>query len=268
MKNKQFRSRNNRGGRGSNRSNTSKNSTAKSSKPDKTKGLESHIYNIGKSEYYVKVTDYIMNHIRQEYDQGNDIATATEKGEEKTFSSPMPIMRSVTKPDDLKEQASEIEKESHKTRMGDCEARKRSCELAHEEEVTQFVRRNVNGLPFLATISKNIMHRTAEHAAGRQLKNGEMSSELGTNYRSALDNALRLHNRSDLFVTDLEADSEFKPLLEPLQDDMDITMTFSSPQDHVKQAERNNRTIKERVRATFWRLPFESLPKIHSPKKM
>ena len=112
MKNKQFRSRNNRGGRGSNRSNTSKNSTAKSSKPDKTKGLESHICDIGKSEHHVKVTDYIMNHIRQEHDQGNDIATAMEKGEEKTFSSLMPIMRSVIKPDELKEQASEIEKES------------------------------------------------------------------------------------------------------------------------------------------------------------
>ena len=83
MKNKQFRSRNNRGGRGSNRSNASRNSAAKSSKPDKTKGLESHICNTGKSEYYVKVTDCIMNHIRQECDQGNDIATATEKGEER-----------------------------------------------------------------------------------------------------------------------------------------------------------------------------------------
>ena len=78
-----------------------------------------------------------MNHIRQEHDQGNDVATATEKGEEKTFSSLMPIMRSATKPDELKEQASEIEKESHKMRLGDHEARKRSCELAHKEEVTE-----------------------------------------------------------------------------------------------------------------------------------
>ena len=60
----------------------------------------------------------------------------------------------------------------------------------------------------------------------------------------------------------LEADSEFKPLLEPLQDELDIDMTFADPQDHVKQAERNNPTIKERACATFWRLPFESLPKI------
>ena len=79
----------------------------------------------------------------------------------------------------------------------------------------------------------NLPYRTAEHVVGRQLKNGEMSSELGTNYRSALDNVLRLYNRSDLHVTDLEADSEFKPLLEPLQDDMDITMTFSSPQEQL-----------------------------------
>ena len=39
-------------------------------------------------------------------------------------------------------------------------------------------------------------------------------------------------------------------------------MTIADPNDHVKQAERNNRTIKERGRATFWRLPLESVPKI------
>ena len=39
-------------------------------------------------------------------------------------------------------------------------------------------------------------------------------------------------------------------------------MTIADPNEHVKQAERNNRTIKERVRATFWRLPLESVPKI------
>ena len=39
--------------------------------------------------------------------------------------------------------------------------------------------------------------------------------------------------------------------LEPLQDDLDMDMAFADPQDHVKQAERNNGTIEERVRATF-----------------
>ena len=83
------------------RSNTSKNNAHKSSKPDKTKGLESHICDMGKSECCVKVTDCIMSHIRQEHDQGNDIATATEKGEEKNFASLMPTARTTSKPDEL-----------------------------------------------------------------------------------------------------------------------------------------------------------------------
>ena len=72
-----------------------------------------------------------------------------------------------------------------------------------------------------------------------------MNSELATNYRSVLDNVFRLYNKAGFDVKYLEADSEFKPLLEPLQDELDIDMTFADPQDHVKQAERNNRTIKE-----------------------
>ena len=37
----------------------------------------------------------------------------------------------------------------------------------------------VNGMPFLATISKNIMYRTAEFVAGRQLKSGGMNRSIG-----------------------------------------------------------------------------------------
>ena len=99
MKNKQFKPRNNRGGRGSNKSITSKNAH-ESSKPDKTKGLESHVCDMGKSEHHVKVTDYVMSHVRQEHDQGNDIAAATEKGEEKNFASLMPMARTTLKPDE------------------------------------------------------------------------------------------------------------------------------------------------------------------------
>ena len=82
-----------------------------------------------------------MNHIRQEHDQGNDIATATEKGEEKTFASLMPIARTASKPDESDDKATEAEKAAHKTEVGECEVRERSCEIAHKEEVTQFVRR-------------------------------------------------------------------------------------------------------------------------------
>jgi hypothetical protein len=39
----------------------------------------------------------------------------------------------------------------------------------------------------------------------------------------------------------------------------DINVNFANPQEHVPEAERNNQVIKERVRATYHRLPFSQL---------
>jgi hypothetical protein len=39
-------------------------------------------------------------------------------------------------------------------------------------------------------------------------------------------------------------------------------MNYASPQEHVPEAERNNRVIKERFRSAFHRLPFNKIPKI------
>ena len=47
-----------------------------------------------------------------------------------------------------------------------------------------------------------------------------------------------------------------------MADDLDIVMNYTNAQDHVPEAERNNRTIKERVRAAFHRLPFKKIPKV------
>ena len=47
------------------------------------------------------------------------------------------------------------------------------------------------------------------------------------------------------------ADIEFQPLEESLQDDFNIEMDFAAAQEHVPEAEQNNRVIKECVRATF-----------------
>ena len=37
---------------------------------------------------------------------------------------------------------------------------------------------------------------------------------------------------------------------------------YASAKEHVPEAERNNRTIKERIRATFHTQPFSAIPKI------
>ena len=44
--------------------------------------------------------------------------------------------------------------------------------------------------------------------------------------------------------------------MEPLSQEFNVEMNFANPQEHVPEAERNNRVIKERVRATYHRLPY------------
>ena len=45
------------------------------------------------------------------------------------------------------------------------------------------------------------------------------------------------------------------------KNDLDIDMDYVPAQEHVKQAERNNRTMKEQIWATYCQLPYKQLPK-------
>jgi hypothetical protein len=51
-------------------------------------------------------------------------------------------------------------------------------------------------------------------------------------------------------------------MMDEVKDDLNIEMNFTDAQDHVPEAERNNRTIKERIRAAYHRLPFKAIPRI------
>ena len=51
-------------------------------------------------------------------------------------------------------------------------------------------------------------------------------------------------------------------MVESVQDDLDIEITSVPQGDHVPKAERNNRTIGERIHAAFHRLPYQMIPKV------
>jgi hypothetical protein len=48
-------------------------------------------------------------------------------------------------------------------------------------------------------------------------------------------------------------------MMEKVKDDLGVHVNFTNALDHVPEAERNNRTIKERVRAAHHRLPYKAL---------
>ena len=86
----------------------------------------------------------------------------------------------------------------------------------------------VNKIPFLTTISKHIMYRTAQ----------PLPNKTPEAYRSAIDTVLRLYNHAGFIITVIKADQEFKPIFDDIKDDMDITMNYASAQEHVPEAER------------------------------
>jgi hypothetical protein len=111
----------------------------------------------------------------------------------------------------------------------------------------------VNGLPFLKTISRNIMYRTASSLPNKKPKS----------YEAALDKVLRLYNLGGFRVERIHCDNEFRPVMDIIiQKYPSITVNYCNAQEHTPEAERNNRTIKERIRATFHRLPYSRLPRI------
>jgi hypothetical protein len=65
-------------------------------------------------------------------------------------------------------------------------------------------------------------------------------------------------------VTEIHCDNEFHKLMDPFSAKHDpvIKVNYATAlQEHVPRAERNNRTIQERVRAAYHRLPYDDLPR-------
>jgi hypothetical protein len=107
-------------------------------------------------------------------------------------------------------------------------------------------------MPFFATISRNLKYRTIEWIEKRTLDH----------YQTACSNAVNEYVKAGFIVTTMLVDQEFKGLSDYMFAKHKVIVNVSSAQDHVSEAERNNRTIKERIRACFHDLPFKSIPKL------
>ena len=70
-----------------------------------------------------------------------------------------------------------------------------------------------------------------------------------------------IYNKAGFKIKEIRSDNEFRPLQESLSNDFGIGMNFANPQEHVPEAERNNRVIKERVRVTYHCLPYKQITK-------
>ena len=110
----------------------------------------------------------------------------------------------------------------------------------------------VNSMKFLTTVSLHLYYRTAHY-----MKNTKMIT-----YEEAIKELMQIYHQGGFRVTEMRLDNEFKPLTKSIGEKFNINMQHCNAQDHVPEAERNNRTIKERVRVNFYQLPFKCLPQV------
>jgi hypothetical protein len=89
-----------------------------------------------------------------------------------------------------------------------------------------------------------------------------MENKQHEEYFRGLDVILRTYNKAGFVITAIRCDGEYREMMDIVSDELNVEMNYTNAQEHVPEAERNNRTIKERMRATFHRLPYRAIPAV------
>ena len=95
----------------------------------------------------------------------------------------------------------------------------------------------INGMLFLTTISHDIFYRTAQH----------LPSKNKTNQIKCMQEVINLYKFAELNIKTIHCDQEFRYTLQELANKEKIELLCEPAQSHIPRAERNIRTIKERV---------------------
>ena len=90
-------------------------------------------------------------------------------------------------------------------------------------------------IPFLTTIDKTIHFRVAV----------PLSSHKPKEVYKALDSILCHYNDAGYFFKHVHCDQEFRSMMDYVADELHVKMNYASTGEHVPEAERNNRTIKD-----------------------
>ncbi len=51
-------------------------------------------------------------------------------------------------------------------------------------------------------------------------------------------------------------------MMDEVKDELGVDMNYTTTDEHVPEAERNNITIAERIRCTYHNLPYKAIPKL------
>ena len=113
---------------------------------------------------------------------------------------------------------------------------------------------NVNTLKFLTSISHDVYYRAGQYLIDATAKE----------YEKLMYELYYLYRKSGFTIVEIHCDNEFRKALDTFcaKQTPPININYASANEHVPRAERNNRTIQERVRCNYYQLPYVHLPRI------
>jgi hypothetical protein len=106
----------------------------------------------------------------------------------------------------------------------------------------------VDKTAFLLTVSRQIKFITAEYVATRTAKN----------LTTHMERVVEVYKRAGFNVRTILMDGEFEKIKNLMSQ---VVCNTTAAKEHVSEAERNIRTIKERTRGIIGTLPFEYMPR-------
>ena len=115
-------------------------------------------------------------------------------------------------------------------------------------------RLTVDSLKFMTTISHDLYCRTDQCIAEAK----------SANFEECLTQIYRVYKKAGLIIIEIHYGNEFNKAMNNFAAAQDpiIIMNYANTKEHVPRAERNNRTIRERVRASYYQMPYKHLPRI------
>jgi hypothetical protein len=105
------------------------------------------------------------------------------------------------------------------------------------------------GLPILSGIDRSVKNRSSI-----PIKNEENEQ-----IYNAIDKVFRKYQQGGFYITDIHCDQQFRSLMDPIADELNLKMNYTTTNERVPEAERNNRTIKEQIRAVYHSLPYKAM---------
>ena len=75
-----------------------------------------------------------------------------------------------------------------------------------------------------------------------------------------LDVVMRHYNKTEFAIKHIECNGEFKSIIDEVISYMGIEMNHENPDNHISEAERNNRVIKERFRMAYYIFIYKNTP--------